>query len=70
MNKYASKARESQDRNRKYRQCDSKKPYPSLEAAQSNGMETYECPHCGLWHRTGKIPKLVGIIRSRGYIVY
>lgn len=57
-NKYRAQSKVAQLARRRYKACESKKPFPNREAAQQHGNDVYLCRFCGQWHRTGSIAQL------------
>lgn len=63
MNKYASLARAARKENKRQRMCDQKTAYPDEAAAFQKGQRSYKCPHCKLWHRSGKLAELIAKVK-------
>jgi hypothetical protein len=42
----------------KRKACNKKKAFNSFEEAYQKGQQTYKCPFCRKWHRSGKIIRL------------
>jgi hypothetical protein len=58
MNKY--KAFSKQSERREYQMCVRKKPFNTRsEAETQKGAQVYKCFHCGKWHRSLQLTKLI-----------
>jgi len=65
MNKYKKLANQIRKQKTKDKMCTNKRKFNTPEEASQKGMNTYECPHCGKWHRTSdtvhKLKKILPI---------
>lgn len=65
MNKFWKQSSPARVSFRVWRACARKKGFPTAEAAHQRGQEVYRCRHCGQWHRSGALGKLVAAVRSK-----
>lgn len=63
MNKYQQFSKAAQKQRKKDRMCLSKTRYESAEAAFQKGQQSYQCPHCQRWHRTGQLASLISQVK-------
>lgn len=64
MNKYKNLSRKARKERRKQRMCLDKVAYGSRQLAEIKGQDVYKCPHCGLYHRTTKVAKVIDQIHK------
>ena len=64
MNKYKSLSRKLRKERAKEKMCLNKKAYETKEFAYQKGQESYNCKHCGKWHRSGKMTKFIVGVRK------
>ncbi len=65
MNKYRAESRKAQKARRQERMCERKAAYETREEAYQKGQESYHCPYCGKWHRSGSVAKLAAMLRRK-----
>lgn len=65
MNKYWKQAKVARKARRKGRMCLSKRRYATAEEAYQKGNETYACPYCKGWHRSGSLATFAASLRGR-----
>lgn len=65
-NKYTQHAGQSVDVIRNHHRCGRKKSFSSAEDARDKGQDVYHCSHCGLWHRSASMIKLVAKVKAIG----
>lgn len=65
MDKYKSLRRKAKKERIKKRMCTDKVAYGSTEEAFQKGQRVYECPHCKMFHRSGKIAQLIAEVKKR-----
>lgn len=63
FNKYEAQARVAQKKRREEKMCTRKHQYASREEAEQPGQRVYNCPFCGLWHRSGSLATLAATLR-------
>lgn len=63
MNKYRKESSQSQRERRLNKMCRLKVRYPNEQAAYQKGQQTYHCPNCKGWHRSGSLATLVAKAR-------
>ena len=49
---------------RRWKMCDRKASYPNAVAAYQKGQQTYRCPHCRQWHRSGAVASYAAYLRK------
>jgi len=63
-NKYEKESQESQKQAKLLNDCGRKRKYKTQEAAYQKNQRSYKCEHCGGWHRSGALGKLVTHIKA------
>lgn len=58
MNKYKAQASKARQAYRRARRCENKTRYATEAEAYQKGQDSYRCPYCNGWHRSGSLTSL------------
>jgi transposase-like protein len=64
MNKYKHLSKEIRNERIKIKGCIDKKQFDTEKEAYQKGQDSYKCKHCGKWHRSGRLSKLISTIKK------
>ena len=66
MNKYRSLSKQLRDQRSKDKACLNKAVFETKDLAYQKNQQSYQCKHCGKWHRSGKMTKFIVQIKKHG----
>ncbi len=63
--KYKNLKRKAQKLRSKNKMCLDKKAFETKEDAFQKGQSSYQCKHCGKWHRSGQMTEFIVKIKNK-----